>query len=296
LQDESGGEWRDYGVETYSGGAEYGLSVADFHLTAGGAYHHFRHVRTPQDELGEDNGAADYQLGLAYTPLDWLEVHAAGAHKTAFPDLHSLYSAEGNPDLKPEEAYNVDAGLRLHPVPEFGLVATWFYSAVRNLIGKREFGNEYSYENIDEATITGVENEIDVNVARGLFTIGLGYTYLSTRDERPSRRLEQLDFRPAHTAFADGRLNLPFGTSLAVQYFYVGERKYEEPSKDRTVRSLPEYGLFNARLAHRLSWDERRVAAEFFLQGKNLLDVYYETAPEKAATGRMLSGGVAVDF
>lgn len=296
IQEENGAKWYEYGAETYSEGGEYGVEFYRFKFTAGVAHHLYRRTQTPETDLGEDNGAVDYQAGLSYAPHEMIDLRAAVAHKSAFPDLKTLYGSEGNPDLKPEAALNVDAGFRFQPLPQLKLASTWFYADVKDLIGKQEMGNDYTVENIDRAKMTGLESELGVNLAKGLFAASLGHTYLDTRDERDSRQLHRLDFRPEHTAYADGRVNLPFGTSLTVQYFYVGERQYEEPSADRAKKALPEYGLVNARLGQTIRWDEGRTAAEFFVQGKNLFDVYYELAPEKAAPGRMLFGGVAMDF
>jgi len=296
IQEETGGAWRDFGAETYSGGAEYGLSVYLFHVTAGTAYHLYRRTQTPGDDLGEDDGALDYQAGVAYEPLPVLTLSVGAARKSAFPDLKTLYGSSGNPDLEPEAATNIDAGFQARPLPALGFGSTWFYSDVTDLIGRREFGNDYTYENIDEATITGVESGVELTFLKGMIAGGLAHTWLMTEDKRETRNLERLDFRPEHTASVDGRLTSPFGTRLAVQFLYVGERQYEEPGKDHLKKALPEYGLLNARLSHTLSWNDKRTAAEVFVQGKNLLDVYYETSPEKPDPGRMLAAGVAVDF
>ena len=76
----------------------------------------------------------------------------------------------------------------------------------------------------------------------------------------------------------------------------MGKREYEQPGKDRKVRALPEHGTLNARIAQTVDWDQTETALEIFVQAKNLLDVYFEDAPEKAAAGRMLQAGLAFDF
>jgi outer membrane cobalamin receptor len=296
IQDERGGQWFDFGAETVSGGAEYGVPVADFSFVAGAAYNFYRRVETPTDDLGEDDAAIDYQAGLAYAPLAQLSFHAAGARKTAFPDLRSLYGSQGNPDLDSESAYNVDAGFDARPIPALGLSSTWFYSQIDELIGKKEMGNEFTYENIDEARITGVESAVDTRLFGRWLFLRAAHTWLQTRDLRESRRLERLDFRPEHTASFDGRLHAPFGLSLSAQFLYVGERQYEQPSAARETRALPPYGVTSARLAQRVAWDAGRTSAEFFVEGKNLFDVYHEAAPEKPSPGRSLFGGVSLDF
>ncbi len=295
IQDETGAKWYDYGAETYCWGGQYGLSIGDFNFTAGGAYNFFRRTETPDEDLGEDNGAVDWQTGLAWAPFTAIEFHGGAAKKSAFPDLRSLYGSQGNPELESESALNIDAGLRASLGDVARVSSTYFQSYIEDLIGKKEMGNEFTYENIDEAEIRGVESALNLNLGDGVFRLGLAHTYMDTKDLRDDRNLAKLDFRPEHTASVDGRLNWPKNTHLAVQYYYVGEREYEQPSKDRNIMTMPEYGITNARLSQAIPIDDT-TAAKVFIEAKNLFDVYYESAPEKCAPGRMLSGGLAFEF
>jgi outer membrane cobalamin receptor len=296
TQSELGAQWLDFGAETWSAAAQYEAAVSIVRFTGGVAWHFFRRTETPGDVLGKDNEAIDWQAGAAVVPLPWLEIFAAVAQKSAFPDLRTLYGSNGNPDLKPEYALNIDAGVRANPIPQLGLETGWFYSEVTDLIGKRELGNEFTYENVDNATITGIESAVSLSFFQGAFTTRLSHTYMDTTDDREDRNLKSLDFRPEQMAFTDARVRLPFGTALSAQYAYTGERKYEEPSRDREVKTLPEVGLFNARLSQIVTWDENETSCEFFVEGKNLGDVYYEQAPQKASPGRMIRAGLAFEF
>jgi outer membrane receptor protein involved in Fe transport len=296
TQDETGGKWRPFGAETYCAGAEYGLHVYRFDFTLGGAYNVYRRTETPNPELGRDDSSVDYQGGLAYTPLEMLTLFAAGAHKSAFPDLKTLYGSNGNPDLDPEFAYNFDAGVRLRPLEQFSLESTYFYSDVTDLIGKRDTGNEFYFENIDRALIQGVESLARVNVLRGLLSVAANHTWMATKDERASRRLHSLDFRPEHTAFVDGRVRSPFGVEFDAQYRYVGARRYELPAASRATRTMPEYGLTNLRLSYTLNGGQPGASCEFYAEARNVFDVYYEESPEKAAPGRNLAAGFTLDF
>ena len=284
LQDERGAEWNQFGAETYCVGGEYAEHVYRFDFTLGAADNVYRRTQTPTTDLGRDNDAVDYQAGLAYSPVDALTLRVGAAHKSAFPDLKTLYGANGNPNLKPEYAYNVDAGFQLRPLPQWELASTYFYSDVTDLIGKHDVGNDFFYENIDRAVIQGVESELRLNFFRGLLLFDANHTWMRTEDH------------PANTVFVDGRLRLPFGTELDAQYYYVGERRYELPDASHSIRTLPEYGITNARLSHTLRWDEGRTACEFFVQAQNVFDVYYQDSPEKAAAGRNITAGFALDF
>jgi len=296
IQENAGEQWREYGGETYSAAMEYGLGRRLFAVTAGAAAHFFRRTKTPGEDLGQDDTAYDFQAGFSLEPLQWMTFKAGFAKKSAFPDMKTLYSSQGNPDLEPETAYNADAGFALRPASFLRLEVNGFASSVRDLIGKKELGNTFVYENVDEALIAGVESGIGIFLFEEMISAEVSHTCMHTEDKRADRKLESLDFRPEHKLSARANLALDFGLSFSVQYFYTGQRKYEQKGVDREVASLHEYGLVNARLAQRVRWSEDRYAAEIFVQAGNLLDVYYEDSPEKASPGRNLTAGVTIDF
>lgn len=296
IQDEVGMDWRDFGAETISQGGQFQSSFYKFSLTIGGAYHFYRRTETPRDDLGTDNDAFDYMAGLAYSPIEYLDIFTAAAHKSSFPDLKTLYSSQGNPELESEYAINIDAGARTVNVPHFNIETTWFYSDITNLIGKQDTGNTFTYENIDKAKIMGIETNMGLFFWKGILFFDAGYTYMQTEDNRDHRKLKSLDFRPEHKVVVDGRVNLPFGTRFAIQYFYTGERKYEKPGKSPTVETLPEFGLTNARVSHTIDLAKQANSMEIYIEGKNIFDVYYEDSPEHASAGRTLTAGLAFDF
>lgn len=295
IQEEKGSKWNEYGAETYSGALQYELSVYSFDFTTGIAYHFLRRTKTPGDRLGSDDGVFDLSAGVSYDPIRMLNLRVMVARKSAFPDLKTLYGSNGNPDLETEFSTNVEAGFGLTPIKELSIEATWFYSDVTDLIGKQDTGNEFIYKNIDSALITGAEGLVELRLFQEIFTTQVGYTYLFTCNRSDDRKLKRLDFRPEHTLFIDGRLALPFGTSLSVQYRFISKREYEQPGVKRRIANLPEYGLLSARAGHTIGLGNR-VELEIYLQGKNILDVYYEDSVEKASPGRMLEGGLAIDF
>lgn len=296
TQDEDGGPWFRFGAETYSAGAQYGWEWRSLSATVGAAGHLFRKTRTPDEDLGEDTSTTDFQAGLAFSPGRAVRLHTGVAKKSSFPDLRSLYGSNGNPELKSESAVNADLGADWKPASFLALASTGFYSDIEDLIGKKELGNSFEYENVDDASITGVESSLETDAWKKRLSLRLTHTWMDTRDERPDRRLKRLDFRPEHMAAADARAAFPFGASIDLQYRYVGERPYEEPGKDRIAKSLPEYGATNARVAWRFAWDDGQTSAEWSIQAKNLFDVYYEDSPEKASAGRMLYTQIGMDF
>lgn len=296
IQNEAGAKWLDFGAETFSEAAEYQLSISGVDLQLGAAYNYYRRTETPSSDLGEDNEAFDYQAGIAYTPVEMFTLRSAVAGKSSFPDLKTLYSANGNPDLRPERALNVDTGFRLNPISMVSLEAVGFYSDIKDLIGKKDDGNSYTFENIDTAQIYGVESTLRLNFFEGIFSIIANHAYTKTHDGRANRKLESLDFRSEHKVVADGRVSAPFGTNFALQYIFTGPRKYELSGKNPKVKTLPEYGTFDAKLWQTIRWNENKTSCDLFIDVNNIGDVYYEVSPERPAPGRSIFGGVAFDF
>jgi iron complex outermembrane recepter protein len=285
-----------YGAETYAEALQLDFDFEIIDLTAGASWNLYRRTRTPVDDLGSDNQSFDLQAGAAIDPVDWFELYSGYARKSSFPDLKTLYGSNGNPELQPEFADNFDLGLIFTLPWPLTVKTIFFYSRVLDLIGKKDTGNEFYYENIDSARIYGAENSLDLALFEGLMQFKANYTYMKTRDERAGRVLEQLDFRPEHSLFFDFRFNLPHGTEIDAQYSYVSQRKYEQAAAANPVATLPGYGLVMTRIAKTIDLDSHRTNLVLYLETKNLFDVYYELSPQKAAPGRIIMAGLSYRF
>lgn len=83
-------------------------------------------------------------LLLRIEPLDWIELRGALARSYRVPSFQELYLPNkgferGNPDLRPEEAWSVEAGVTLRspfesPWLDAEIEATWFAGAIENAI------------------------------------------------------------------------------------------------------------------------------------------------------------------
>ena len=105
----------------------------------------------------------------------------------------------GNPDLKPEKALNFDLGIEGERGKTFGKL-TYFHNKVEDLINVNVVNTVIpgpppptilstgTYQNIDSATIQGVELEAKQDLGSGFALRGL-YTYLDAQDDKTNTRL-----------------------------------------------------------------------------------------------------------
>ena len=104
----------------------------------------------------------------------------------------------GNPDLKPEKALNFDLGIEGERGKTFGKL-TYFHNKVEDLININTVVTVIpgfpptrlmtgTYQNIDNATIQGVELEAKQDLGNGFALRGL-YTYLDAQDDKTNMRL-----------------------------------------------------------------------------------------------------------
>ncbi len=125
--------------------------------------------------------------GLNYRPSDAVELDAGVATGFKAPSLYSLYDPTyGNPNLKPEESVQTEAGVQLRPARGFLCSVRSFDARIRNRFGYDP--STFRSLNVERATVRGVELEADARVSSAL-RFAPSLTYLSTHDERTGREL-----------------------------------------------------------------------------------------------------------
>lgn len=123
------------------------------------------------------------QIGLKYSPLNWLNLKGDLAKYVREPSFFELFGDRGfiigNPDLKAEKGINYDVGLEINWLTKnrwlsrISFNAAYFGSNVEDLItfvyDSRGIGKA---ENISEARIRGVESEISIDFLRYFRLVG----------------------------------------------------------------------------------------------------------------------------
>ncbi|WP_038043619.1 TonB-dependent receptor domain-containing protein [Thioalkalivibrio sulfidiphilus] len=198
-----------------------------------------------------------------------------GSAGTAFraPTFNDLYFpwGFGNPDLEPERARNLEAGLEYSRAGH-RLGLNVFENRVRDLI---IYDTEtFTMQNVNRAHITGAE--ASWQWAGQDWQLAASYTWLHARDEETGNQLPR---RARHSARLDADRSLG---ALRYGFSLIGQgRRYDDPSN---TLELPSYVTMDLRGGYRLDrhWD---VSAAW----SNVFDRYYETVAGYRQPGQALN-------
>ena len=192
------------------------------------------------------------------------------------PSLGQQYGAErfgiaSNPDLKPEESKQWEAGLE-------GLTGPldWRLSAYRYEIDNLITYDDDAYYNINSATIKGVEWTGNVNT--GIFSHRVTLQYIDPRDDETDEVLPRRSKRQAKYQL-DWTM---FNVDMDIAWQYFGKR-YDNRSSSYNPeqRILPSYSTVDVSASYPLT-------SHLTVRGKiaNLFDKDYETAYGYQTAGR----------
>ncbi len=178
----------------------------------------------PFDEIKLKTGALNGSLGLAYRPAKTWQMNlnlSSGFHAPNIDDIAKVFDSEPgsvvvpNSKLKPEYAYNLDAGIKKTFKEKLKINATAFYTLVNNAMVRRDFtfnGQDsilYDGEmskvnalvNADQARIYGFHFSLNWNITKSwFFESYYNYTKGYDQDDVPIR----------HVAPAFGLLGLSY--------------------------------------------------------------------------------------
>ena len=194
----------------------------------------------------------------------------------------------GNPALRPEHSFSVDAGVEQAFGDAVTLGATWFANSFRDLIDYTYSATEPNYFNLARTRTNGVELEGRAELPAG-FHADASFTYLDTRVVNPGVSADltatfspdaRLLRRPMHTIDAGaGYRSSRFGVDLRARR--VGERDdvFFAPDFSSSRVALPAYTRldFSGDIALTGARAERGTAA-LTLRVDNLLDARYTEA------------------
>ena len=206
------------------------------------------------------------------------------------PSMNDLYwpadaYAVGNPDLKPERARNVDAGLYFHlsepPVlSQISLIrcsVSYFRNSFRDRIQWTPGGaGKWSPQNLSEAISTGLEAEMRLHIFSDLISLGANYTFLKAEDMLG----RQLVYRPRHALGYTLRVGAGTlwgqirGSYRSKRYYTVQNTKWIEPFIKHDFQLGTERSLSgNTNLG-------------LIFEVKNILDTKYQHAADYPLPGR----------
>ena len=231
-------------------------------------------------------------VGTAYRAPTASELYFDWRHTpNAMMNVHIV----GNPDLKPEKALNFDIGIEGERGKTSGKL-TYFHNKVEDLINintvvtilpgfpRRRLATG-TYQNIDNATIQGVEFEAKQDLGNGFALRGL-YTYLDAQDDGTGARLTG---RARHKASLQLSWDDPrHGWNATLWNDWISGYRYAETVNRRTVYKDAAISLLNFVVTKKFN-DQFSA----YLGVDNLLN---KESDALAYDGRIWRGGVRMTF
>jgi len=221
-----------------------------------------------------------------------------GFRAPTFCDLYQPYTeyeeyeAEGTPNLKPEKAWAYDLGFE-HQLGNLLLSrVTLFETNIEDLIDWASVPSAKPWgfwfpSNVAKAYTQGVELEFIHQIMSGL-SQSINYTYLRSAGKKEEEdKYEIAPYKPHNRV--NYRINYTnnFGLKISLGTEYVGE---QWSARGETGDRLPDYFLFNARIAQRIR------NLEAYISLDNILDKKYQTVFGYPMPGRTIMAGISWKF
>lgn len=234
-------------------------ALEQFNLTAGIRYDHysdFGNTINPRAGLVwnlEDNVDLKLLYGRAFRAPLFTELYATRANPYAI----------GNPDLDPERITTWEAGVTYRPVPYIDADLNYFYSKVKDQIG-RVGAEPAQYANVVSSVTKGVELGLNGYGMNNL-QWKLAYTYQDPRNDLTGKRLPYV---PSHRGSVSLNYGLTRNLNLHTDVLWTGSR----PRSEGESRSeMPSFTTVDLALTVRRCWQR----LECQLAVHNLLDKQY---------------------
>ena len=231
-------------------------------------------------------------IGTAYRAPTASELYFDWRHSPAAQvNVHIV----GNPDLKPEKAFNFDVGVEGERGKTFGKL-TYFHNKVEDLININTVMTIIpgfpptrlmtgTYNNIEDATIQGVEFEAKQDLGSGFSLRGL-YTYLDARDDQTNARLTG---RARHKASLQLSYDDPrHGWNATLWQDWISGYRYAETIGRRTVYKDAALGLMNFVVTKKFN--------DQFSAYLGVDNIFNKESDALAYDGRIWRGGVRMTF
>jgi iron complex outermembrane receptor protein len=230
--------------------------------------------------LEKAKNSLDPSVGLWFSVAEQLRLRVSASRATRFPTLRHLYGYDsGNPDLKPEKALKLEAGVEWEINTYLQARADFFRNNVKDLIDRK--GRGYIYSNLDRVILQGIETGIRGTLKRR-FTFDINYAYLDAYEDNTEY---WLPYRPSHKTDFSLSYAFKFGLSLYSSGLLVSRRVTPHPESEL----MPHYFVTNFKLTQKL-------LNHFypFIEIKNLFDENYEEEKGFPMPGRTSLVGLKV--
>ncbi|NGZ02622.1 MAG: hypothetical protein CV090_06195 [Nitrospira sp. WS238] len=235
--------------------------------------------------------SANPRGSVVYQPFTSTRLHAALGDKSRLPRLLNLFGGIGNPQLKPERNFSVEAGAEQSFWGDrITASATWFRNKLNDVIGfVRLPGNQTQDQNLTSLLAQGIETGVIATVTKA-FSLSADYTYTNID-------FANLGQAPGSTFYhqVNGRVmyQAPIGVSGFVQLSYIDGAPFTVADFSPPTRLPSHINLFlmNAKVSYEV-WK----GIKPYIAVENLLDANYERNPGFPESGRRVFFGVNAVF
>lgn len=231
-------------------------------------------------------------VGTAYRAPTASELYFDWRHTpNARMDVHII----GSPNLKPEKSFNFDIGIEAERGKTSGKLS-YFHNKVEDLIDKNPVITPLpgfpprmlatvTYQNVDSATIQGIELEAKQDLGSGFALRGL-YTYLDAQDDKKNTRLMG---RARHKASLQLSYDDPrHGWNATLWQDWLTDYRYTERIRGVDVQKSASIGLMNFVVTKKFN--------DQFSAYLGVDNIFNKESDALAYDGRIWHGGVRMTF
>jgi outer membrane cobalamin receptor len=238
------------------------------------------------------------RIDIGVTPVRGVHLRGGWGESFRRPPLTALFwkadvFAIGNPNLRPEQASEWDAGLRIVRGP-FVLDTRYFERDVTDIIvWERDFTGRYKPQNVPSSKSIGRDDHIGLTLLGDLLSFDYSHSYLDARDNSGETNHDGhvLILTPRHThdvesALAHGRWMVRFtGRWVSLRY------TRRQNDRGKTLDAYRDLGAM-ARVTVRVQDPELAVS----MHAENITDERIELLERYPLPGRQFSAGITLTF
>ena len=289
--------WERYKTTTSSYGIEDSVILNDrTDLVMGISYDLQNPKYANGNSLRDDDDSWNGILGIVYRPDSDTQLHVSAARKSRFPTQKELFSsyletAIPNPNLRKEQSYKYEAGVKAAVPYDSNIDFAVFYSDVKDLITETSVlvdGEPLDYnDNIGKARYQGFEFALNTSYF-GRNDIQVSYSYIDAKNRSPERDSDFLPEVPKHQLRITDKITLSDAAAI------YAKARYEKGQKEEIGADwieLDDYWLFDLKGIYKFS---ENIQAE--LSVENILDEDYSTSYGFPREGRVFILGVRTNF
>lgn len=261
----------DRHVDVYSTGAEWQVHPATRLGAVLGA------AANVQQRAGVDGAAAPTWIaGLSYDATDALRLHASATRKVRVPSIDQLFNTSaGNPALRAEHAYAVDAGADYRVATASTVGISFFNTEAYDFIERQ---SNQPFENGEHYRFRGAELTIETAPFSQVSLRG-AYSFLDSDDVAADRPLQT---RPRHRSSLEWVWKPASRSTVRGAVYQTGSQLYDSRGAAALQRKVDGYALVDLGYTHGLVRN-----LDLAVDVSNLFDRLYDQSYALPREGRM---------